>query len=60
MSALGYDSKLNGLELIDRLAQVTGTSAPKPLLSLKDKKVRFKTCVASEDMPKVVMEMLKA
>ncbi len=60
LSALGYDSKLNGLELIDRLAQVTGTSAPKPLLSLKDKKVRFKTCVASEDMPKVVMEMLKA
>jgi hypothetical protein len=48
-----------GLELIDKLSEATGTTAPAPLSSLKTKSPRFNQCTAKENMPQVVLDFLK-
>lgn len=59
LSALGEDTRMkSGLELIDRLSEVTGTEPPRPLLELRSKPVRFDRSVRKEDMIKVVEDML--
>jgi len=58
LDALGEGSASSGAELIEKLAAVTETAAPKPLTELDGKNVRFSVCVAKDEMPKVVMDFL--
>ena len=58
LEALGEDANDDGLKLIDKLAEVSKVEAPKPIVSLKDKKVRFDGWVNKEDMTKVVEDFL--
>lgn len=59
LDALGDHGEAAGLDRIDRLAQVTGTAPPGPLLALKNKRERFLTCVEKENMRAIVNEFLK-
>ena len=59
LSAMGDYSKANGLELIDKLAQVTGTTPPRPLVELKNKPVRFTATTKKTEMRAVVEAMLR-
>ncbi len=59
LQALGENTDADGITLIDRLAAVTGVNAPKPLVSLKDKKVRFDQSVEKDAMKPVVERFLK-
>ena len=58
LSALGDEEKLNGLERIERLESVSGKPAPKPLVALKNKRVRFHETVDKEDLESVVRRFL--
>jgi threonine synthase len=58
LAALGGDAGADGLDLIDRLEEKTGTKAPYPLKSLRGKAVRFTQAVKKEEMPDVVRRFL--
>jgi len=58
LDALGGDTNADGLDLIDRLEEKSGTKAPLPLKSLRGKTVRFKQAVQKENMPDVVTQFL--
>lgn len=58
LEALGEDADADGLTLIDKLAETSGVAAPKPIVALKNKKVRFDGWVNKEGMTKVVEEFL--
>ncbi len=60
LSALGDNTKASGLDLIDKLAAVTGTKPPRPLLELKNKPVRFTATTKKTEMREVVEEMLSS
>ncbi len=58
LAALGRNYKLPGLELIEKLEEVSGVKAPTPLTSLKDQKERFTQSVNKEEMTNVVVNFL--
>lgn len=58
LSALGDTSNVQGLDLIDRLSEVTNVKPPKPLKELRSKKRRFEQKVEKQDMSAVVETML--
>ena len=58
LDALGEDSSRPGAELIAKLAAVTGEAPLKPLTGIGGREVRFKSCVAMENMPDVVFDFL--
>ncbi len=59
LSALGEKTDESGLALIDRLAALTGTTPPRPLTELKNKKVRFSQSTPKEEMKQIVEGFLK-
>jgi len=59
LDALGQRGSEEGMELIDRLASVTGTVPPMPLMGLKGKRVRFDQVIYKEAMPQAVMDFLR-
>ena len=59
LEALGDSEKVSGVELIDRLSEVSGTKAPAPLAALKTAKPRFEGCAEKNAMLEVVREFLK-
>lgn len=59
LDALNVTDKASGTDLLDQLAQVSGVPAPKPLATLKDKKVRFTTWTEKEQMRSVVTDFLR-
>jgi threonine synthase len=58
LEALGEDASLVGLDLIDRLEDVTGVRAPAPLKKLRGKAVRFEDSVARDRMRAYVERFL--
>ncbi|NLT14184.1 MAG: threonine synthase [Clostridiales bacterium] len=58
LSALGEQSGFGGLELIDRLEEVSGAAGPAPLKALRGKEVRFKGCVKNDGMRSAVESFL--
>jgi threonine synthase len=58
LEALGAHTVVSGFELIDRLEEVSGVTAPQPLKSLRGKPVRFNDCVERDDMRAVVERFL--
>ncbi len=58
LNALGVNEVLPGCEIIGQLSQVTGVKAPLPLLTLKDKKVRFTDVVEISGMDDAVLKMI--
>lgn len=58
LAALGEPATGSGTELLTALTEKTGVMAPAPLLSLKDKTVRFDKTVEKSDMEAMVLEML--
>lgn len=48
-----------GVELIDRLSELTGTTPPPQLASLKNAHVRFEGSCLPEDMSQIVLDFLK-
>ena len=59
LDALNVSEKATGTALLEQLEQVTGVKAPRPLATLKDKKVRFDGWTEKEQMKKVVTDFLK-
>ncbi len=57
--ALGSDAVGTGLELIDKLEEISGVPAPRPLKLLGLKKERFTDSVDKNDMPDVVKTFLR-
>lgn len=57
-AAAASNGAVSGLELIDRLEEISGVKAPLPLKALKGKKVRFNQCVSKDDMQAVVEHFL--
>lgn len=49
---------MNEFDMVDKLNDITGVEVPKPLLSLKDKKVRFSDVVNSDCMQDYVLKSL--
>ena len=44
--------------IVDMLKELTNTQVPKPLMAIKDKKVRFEDVVKSENMAGYVLNVL--
>jgi len=59
LEALGEKADADGLTLIDRLTEASGVPAPKPIIALKNKKVRFDGWTEKDGMTKVVEDFLK-
>ncbi|MBQ6539981.1 MAG: threonine synthase [Oscillospiraceae bacterium] len=59
LEALGEKADADGLTLIDRLIEASGVPAPKPIIALKNKKVRFDGWTEKDGMTKVVEDFLK-
>ena len=59
LDALSVTDKASGTALLEQLEQVTGVPAPRPLATLKDKKVRFDGWTEKERMREVVTDFLK-
>lgn len=55
----GENLQLDEFEMVNELNIVTGADVPKPLASLKDKKVRFTDVCNKEDMSQMVFKLLK-
>ena len=51
--------ELDEFDVVDKLNEVTGVQIPRPLASLKDKKVRFTEVCNKEDMSQMVFSLLK-
>lgn len=49
---------MNEFDMVNKLNELTGVEVPKPLSSLKDKKVRFSDVVRSDDMQNYVLKSL--
>lgn len=49
---------LSEFDMVDKLFEITGCEVPKPLQSLKDKKVRFTEVCDRENMAEIVFKML--
>lgn len=58
LNAFGEQSGLGGLDLIDRLEEVSGAAAPSPLKSLRGKEIRFNACVKRDAMRAAVESFL--
>ena len=58
LEALGQRGDVSGLDLIDKLREVTGTVPPEPLVSLRGKRRRFGQMVHKEEMKQAVQEFL--
>ena len=58
LEALGDKEDTDGVGLIDKLSQVSGTQAPAPLAALKTAKARFDGCAEKDAMLPVVREFL--
>ena len=58
LDALGQDTSMGGLELVDALEHTAGVKAPTPLKSLRGKPVRFDKCVGRDEMPEAVKKFL--
>ncbi|MDD6727735.1 MAG: threonine synthase [Eubacteriales bacterium] len=54
----GNAPELDEFEMVGELNKVTGADIPKPLASLKDKKVRFENVCNKEDMSQMVFKLL--
>ena len=54
LCAVGGNADAPGVQLIDRLSETTGISAPAPLAGLDKREVRFGGVVEKEAMPKAV------
>ena len=50
LSAIGTEYKEKGLGLIEKLAEETGTTPPKPLVDLKGRRERFDDVISKEEM----------
>ena len=59
LAALGETEIPEGTAALDKLAQVTGESIPKPLAGLAGKEVRFTGWTEKENMTEQVWEMLR-
>ena len=59
LDALNVTDKASGTALLEQLEQVTGVPAPRPLATLKDKRVRFDGWTEKEQMKEVVTDFLK-
>lgn len=59
LEALGLQQPSKGLESISELERLTGLTAPSPLTSLGEKRIRFTSVVAKEDMVSAVRQILK-
>lgn len=58
LRALGHEPQQEGPELVEKLADMTGVAAPKPLCGLSGRAVRFDRVVDCADMQKAVGEFL--
>ena len=58
LDALGEGSVLTGPELIDRLSEVTGVPAPRPLAELKNKMPRFSESLDKSELTDAVRRFL--
>ena len=58
LDALGEGGTAEGLGLIDKLSEATGTKPPQPLLALKGKRVRFDQVVEKDGMRDAVRAFL--
>lgn len=58
LTALGETEMLSGCGIIQQLSDNTGVDAPRPLLTLKDKKVRFTQVVEKQGMDEAVLKMI--
>lgn len=58
LCAVGGSADAPGVQLIDRLSEVTGIPAPKPLAGLDGREVRFGGVVEKKAMPQAVEEFL--
>ena len=59
LEALGQGGQVEGLELIDKLAEVTNTTPPEPLTALRGKAVRFDKVVERDGMKAAVEAFLR-
>ena len=59
LEALGEGGTAEGLGLIDKLSEVSGTAPPQPLLALRGKRVRFDGVVETDEMMEAVRAFLK-
>lgn len=59
LDALGEKADENEFDAVEHLSSATGTNPPKPLASLKDKKVRFNNLCEVDEMEKAVLSYLK-
>lgn len=58
LNALDVKTDLTGIDMIDKLEDVSGVRAPSPLKLLKGRTVRFNECVGRDEMPAVVENFL--
>lgn len=58
LSALGETIDMPGAELIDKLEKTTKVPAPKPLMGIGSREVRFSGCSSKEKMQKVVLDFV--
>ena len=54
----GKKPELDEFEMVEELNRITGADVPKPLASLRDKKVRFTDVCNKEDMSQMVFKLL--
>jgi len=59
LDALGDREETDGVGLIDRLAEKSGTKAPRPLAALKTAEARFTDCAEKDAMLPVVRDFLR-
>ena len=59
LAALGVDTDLSGVELLDILSKTTKQKIPAPLEALKDAKERFTNAVEQNEIADVVLEFIR-
>ena len=59
LTAIGGSADAPGVQLIDRLQEATGVTAPKPLAGLGSREVRFTECVEKQAMRAAVDDFLR-
>ena len=59
LKAVGGNADAPGVQLIDRLQETTGVSAPKPLAGLGEREIRFTDCVEKQAMRAAVEAFLR-
>ena len=58
LTAVGGNADAPGVQLIERLSEATGISAPAPLSGLDRREIRFDGCVEKDAMPDTVDQFL--